>query len=125
MTRIAIRVDGYLSRRAAVMFPGALVYCDSSGPVEVWSLRWGGLDPIGIGDSFRSAKQGIEALIVAEKAKGEKESFCCPKCSPEDYASRATFDHRPGFSAGGTYRFECSKCGHKWTVELPAGGGKA
>ena len=68
--KLPVRVDGYLSRRASQMFPGALVYCDESGPVEVWSLRWGGQEPLGLGNCFNAAKQSVAALIAAEKAKG-------------------------------------------------------
>jgi hypothetical protein len=67
---LPLRVDGYLSRLAQKMFPGALVYCDESGPVEVWSLRWGGKEPLGLGNCFSAAKQSVVAMIAAEKAKG-------------------------------------------------------
>ena len=51
------------------MFPKALVFCDDSGPIEVWSLESAGQATIGLGNSFRAAKGAVYALIAAERAK--------------------------------------------------------
>ncbi len=65
------RLDGYLSRKAQAIYPDALVYCDSSGPVEVWTLERPGVEALGLGSCFNGAKQAIDALAKAKsQAKG-------------------------------------------------------
>ncbi len=63
------RLDGYLCRKIQAVHPDALVYCDESGPVEVWTLERAGAEPLGLGGSFNDAKQAIDALVKAERAK--------------------------------------------------------
>jgi hypothetical protein len=63
------RIDGYLSRKAQQMFPKALVFCENGGPVEVWTMEWAGTPTVGLGGCFNAAKQAVDALISAERAK--------------------------------------------------------
>lgn len=64
------RLDGYLSRKAQAVFRDALVYCDESGPVQVWTMERPNTPTIGLGKSFRSAHGAIVAMVKAERAKG-------------------------------------------------------
>jgi hypothetical protein len=65
------RLDGYLSRKMQTIFPAALVYCDASGPVEIWTLEFGDASTQGLdlGGSFNAAKQAVDALVKAERSK--------------------------------------------------------
>ena len=113
------RLDSYLSRRAQTMFPKALVFCEEGGPVEVWSLEWAGQPTISIGRNFRDAKNGVDALVAAEKAKGIAPAPVndCPTCKAPDYAQSITFERSRDWS-GGTFWGLCSNCGHRWTREI-------
>lgn len=58
------RVDGYLSRRAQSIWPGALVF---EGPDGEWILERPGQEELGLGDSFNDAQQAIGALLRARR----------------------------------------------------------
>ena len=65
------RVDGYLSRKIGRIYPTGLVYCDSSGPVEAWTLEREKEPPLGIGKSFGEAHATIVELLRAAKNQGK------------------------------------------------------
>lgn len=65
------RVDAYLSRKIASVYPTGLVYCDSSGPVEVWVLEREKEQPLGIGKSFGEAHAAVLELLRAAKNQGK------------------------------------------------------
>ncbi len=65
------RIDEYLSRKVQQVpaFERAMVYCDSSGPVENWTIeRPGAAPPIGIGANFGTARRAI--LELRDAARG-------------------------------------------------------
>lgn len=68
---MARRVDGFCSTKAQLIYPEALVYCDSSGPVEVWTLERPGEQSLGLGDSFKRAQHSLLAMLKASRA-GQK-----------------------------------------------------
>ena len=60
------RVDGYLSNRAQRIWPAALVFELTGG---AWVLRRPDQQDLGLGDSYSAAKQAIDAMLRAERAK--------------------------------------------------------
>jgi len=58
------RVDGYLSRRAQNIWPGALV-SDTQGP-DGWILERPGEEDVALGENFHRAHQALTAMIRAE-----------------------------------------------------------
>lgn len=66
------RVDGFLAQKAQLLYPEALVYCNSSGPVEVWTLERPGEEPLGLGDSFKRAQHSLLAMLKASRAGQKK-----------------------------------------------------
>jgi hypothetical protein len=58
------RVDGYLSQRAQLQWPGSLVYEDDQGS---WVLERPGMEALGLGDTFSRAHQAMLAILRAEK----------------------------------------------------------
>lgn len=64
------RVDGFLSRKAQAVWPCALVYCDEQTP-QVWMLVRPTVEDVGLGASFHDAKQALDAIMNAAKARGK------------------------------------------------------
>ena len=65
------RVDGYLSRRCQQLWPGSLVHEEGDGS---WTLERLGLETLGLGDNFSSARQAVDALAASERQKKEERS---------------------------------------------------
>lgn len=64
-----LRVDGYLSRKAQEVFPRAIVLCQDDGNLETWFIRDAFADDLGLGATFRDARDSVGALVRAQKAK--------------------------------------------------------
>lgn len=68
-------IDGYLSRRAQQIWPGALVYKLDEGNGERWALERPAtterseLETVALGTTFGAARQAVDALISAERAR--------------------------------------------------------
>jgi hypothetical protein len=60
-----VRLDGYLSRRAAPLSPAALVYRKPNGEYE---LQVPGAERVALGDNLNDARQAIDALVRAKGA---------------------------------------------------------
>jgi len=60
------RLDGYLSRKAQLVDQTALIYELENGN---WILRVAERQDLKIGDNFNTAKQAIDALIRAKRAR--------------------------------------------------------
>lgn len=63
-------VDAYLSRRAAAVWPGAVVTCTAETRTG-WQLCEPREEPVHLGDSYRDARASLASLIayrVAEQA---------------------------------------------------------
>lgn len=65
------RIDGYLSRRAQLDWPLALVICLADGS---WVLRRPGEPDLGLGDNFSAAQMALNALraSVCGRKRDEK-----------------------------------------------------
>ena len=58
-------VDAYLSRRAARIWPGAVVTCYDEDRTD-WRMTRPGHEIVGLGDSFTEARAALGALIAAD-----------------------------------------------------------
>lgn len=79
------RVDPFLSRKAQAVWPTALVLCEETGErvgpgdrlvSERWTIerrKEGGqdLETLDLGPSFRDARQALDALLAATRARGK------------------------------------------------------
>lgn len=63
------RVDGYLSRRAQLTWPGAIVYEEVTG---AWTLERPSTEPLGLGRDFADARRALAALAAAEHHTPER-----------------------------------------------------
>jgi hypothetical protein len=64
------RIDGYLSRLAGEVVPGAMVVCTYvEGGKEEWALVRPGKDDLGLGSNFGSASPALRAWIASVKAQ--------------------------------------------------------
>ncbi|HEY4527621.1 MAG TPA: hypothetical protein VJL09_01085 [Candidatus Paceibacterota bacterium] len=58
-------IDGYLSRLAQMnLHPSSLIFVGEDG---LWVLEREGQDPVGLGDNFQRAGDGLRALVRAQK----------------------------------------------------------
>lgn len=58
-------VDAYLSRRAARIWPGAVVSCYHEDRTD-WQLSRPGLESLGLGDTFVDARRALVLLSMGE-----------------------------------------------------------
>ena len=83
-------VDGYLSGKAQTYWPGSLVYSESEGTLQKWTLERPGMEALGIGADFGRAHQGLMSLIALEKGKYPPIVLTCALCKKEFKVSSAT-----------------------------------
>jgi hypothetical protein len=65
---VADNVNGFLSGKAAALWPGAVVVW-RVGPPELWILRRPGREDVGLGDTYRHACAAFYAIRGNEKPK--------------------------------------------------------